>query len=117
MRKQSWVILACSTLNIAFGVGGFFGASGAEEASLIEIENFAFDPPALTVQAGARIVFTNRDPVPHSIVGLRDGQEMFRSSEQLDTDETFTVVADKPGEIELQCGLHARIIGKIQVKP
>jgi len=89
----------------------------AEGSTRVEIENFAFDPPALTVKTGDRVVFVNRDQVPHSVVGTRGGEELFRSSEQISTDESFSVVMDAPGEITLGCGLHARINGKIVVTP
>ncbi len=95
----------------------WLGVSMAAEISDIAIENFAFDPPLLTVKIGTKILFVNRDQVPHSVVGFRDGKETFRSPEQIDTDETYAVTADKPGENELHCGLHARIVGRILVTP
>jgi hypothetical protein len=48
---------------------------------------------------------------------LLGGEEIFRSREQIDTDESYAVVMDRPGEIALGCGLHARISGKIMVRP
>ena len=98
-------------------LGVSMAAEISQEISHIAIENFAFDPPLLTVKIGTKILFANRDQVPHSVVGFRDGKETFRSPEQIDTDETYAVIADKPGEIELRCGLHARIVGRILVKP
>ena len=93
------------------------GCAAAAETVEVGIENFAFRPPSLAVKAGTKIVFTNHDEVPHSVVGFRDGRLAFRSKEQLDTDESFVVLAEKPGEIEINCGLHALISGKIVVTP
>ncbi len=87
------------------------------ETARVAIENFAFDPPSLTVKAGTKIEFTNRDPVPHSVVGFREGREEFRSNERIETEESFVVLADKSGVIDINCGLHARITGKIIVTP
>jgi len=89
----------------------------AAETGNVEIENFAFHPSSLTVKAGTKIVFTNHDEVPHSVIGFRAGRLEFRSKEQMDTDESFVVLAEKPGEIEISCGLHALISGKIIVTP
>ncbi len=110
-RFRAYAMLAALAACIAS-----LGAN-AETMARITIENFAFDPPALTVRVGDRIVFLNRDQVPHAVVGTRSGSEIFRLGEQLDTDETYSIVADAPGEIALGCGLHARMMGKITVTP
>ncbi|MFY9629264.1 MAG: cupredoxin domain-containing protein [Methylocystis sp.] len=112
--KSRWIF---SLLLAANAASSFCGGSAAADVSNISIENFAFDPPLLTVSAGTKVIFTNRDQVPHSIIGFRNGEEVFRSREQIDADETYSVVASEPGAIELHCGLHARIIGKIIVTP
>jgi len=91
------------------------GADAGEGISVVAIENFAFDPPFLEVKVGTRIEFVNRDQVPHSVIGVRQGEEAFRSPEQIDTDEVYSVVMDRPGEVAIGCGLHARISGKIIV--
>lgn len=92
-------------------------ARAEPEARLVAIENFAFDPPLLEIRAGTKVQFVNRDQAPHSVVGLRDGEEIFRSPEQIDTDEVYSLVLDRPGDIAIVCGLHARISGKIVVTP
>lgn len=110
-------VLWAGTMRAALAACIVASEARAEGAARVEIENFAFDPPELTVKAGDRIVFVNRDQVPHSVVGFRGGEELFRSREQIDTDESFSVVMDAPGEITLGCGLHARIRGIIIVIP
>jgi len=89
----------------------------AEKAKSMAIENFAFDPPTLTVSLGERVSFVNRDELPHSVVGLRDETEIFRSNEQMDQDEAYSVVMDRPGEIVIRCGLHEAMSARIVVKP
>ncbi len=113
-RKSSWIF---AFLLAANAVSSFCSGSAAVEVSSITIENFAFDPPLLTVSTGTEVIFTNRDQVPHSIVGFRNGEEVFRSHEQIESEETYSVVASQAGAIELHCGLHARMIGKIIVTP
>ncbi len=113
LRRQRTIAL----LQAAIAASSPCCGSIAAEVSNIAIENFAFDPPLLTVRAGTEVIFTNRDQLPHSIIGLRNGEEVFPSREQVDADESYSAVAGEPGVIELHCGLHARIIGNIMATP
>jgi plastocyanin len=85
------------------------GASAAQ----VEIDNFAFKPEALTVKAGTKVTFVNRDDIPHSVVS---GDSLFRSP-ALDTDESFAFTFTTPGEFGYFCGLHPHMIGKVVVTP
>jgi plastocyanin len=93
------------------------GSASASEISKVRIESFEFTPAVITVKAGTTITFVNNDEVPHSVVGLRAGDEVFRSDEQISQGESFSVVAELPGEIVLNCGLHSKMSGKIIVLP
>ena len=79
----------------------------------IEIHDFAFAPKELTVPAGARIVWTNRDDEPHTIVSAAG---TFKPSRALDTDDSFSAVLDKPGTYAYFCGIHPMMVGKITVR-
>ena len=83
----------------------------------VEIERFAFSPARLTIKAGAAIVFINHDQVPHSLIGVMGGEEIFHSPEQVDEDESFRVVLTRPGEVSYRCGLHSHMTGVISVVP
>jgi plastocyanin len=84
----------------------------ADEAK-IGIDNFAFTPAVLTVKTGTTVVFENHDDIPHLVV---DAGGKFRSK-ALDTNDSFSVTFDKPGEIAYFCGLHPHMTGKIIVAP
>jgi plastocyanin len=84
----------------------------ADQAT-VGIDNFAFNPAALTVNAGTIVIFENNDDTPHLVV---DAGGKFRSK-ALDTDDKFSVTLDTPGEITYFCGLHPRMHGKIIVTP
>jgi plastocyanin len=104
----------------ALGAAAAFAATLASSAASgadIEIRNFGFAPTELAVTAGTRIVFVNRDQVPHSVIGSAGSREMFRSAEQIDEDEAFAVVVSEPGSIEFRCGLHSHMRGVIKVTP
>lgn len=79
----------------------------------IEIHDFAFSPKELTVPVGARIVWTNRDDEPHTVVSAAGA---FKPSQALDTDDSFSAVLDKPGTYAYFCGIHPMMVGKITVR-
>ena len=90
------------------------GASAADAKSAyhVDIRNFAFSPPQLSVPAGSRIVWTNRDDEPHVVVSTSGA---FKASPALDTNDSFAVVLDKPGTYAYFCGIHPMMVGKIVV--
>jgi amicyanin len=88
------------------------GAARAED-TVIEIANFTFNPPEVTVKQGATVTWRNADDIPHSVV---EENTKFRSK-PLDTDETFSMTFTEAGEIVYFCGLHPHMKGKIVVKP
>jgi len=93
------------------------GATGAATASAatgaITIKDFAFEPATLTISAGSKVVWTNRDEEPHLIVSA-DGQ--FHKSLALDTDDSYAAVFAKPGTYTYFCSIHPHMVGKIIVK-
>ena len=88
------------------------GAAHAED-TVIEIANFTFNPPEVTVKPGTTVTWKNADDIAHSVV--EEGTK-FRSK-PLDTDETFSMTFADAGEIGYFCGLHPHMKGKIIVKP
>jgi plastocyanin len=79
----------------------------------VSIDNFTFNPAVLTVKPGDTVIFENHDDIPHLVV---DAGGKFRSK-ALDTDDSFSIAFDKPGEIAYFCGLHPHMTGKIIVAP
>ncbi len=88
------------------------GFAMADEAK-VAIDNFTFTPPAMTIRAGKSVTFVNHDDVPHSIV-LTNGKDR---SGALDTNDSFALRFDTPGEFAYFCGLHPQMQGKIVVTP
>jgi 3',5'-cyclic-AMP phosphodiesterase len=79
----------------------------------IGIDNFEFTPRVLTVKAGTKVTWINKDDVPHLIV---NAQNKFRASPVLDTDQRYSATLDKPGSYEYFCSLHPKMQGKITVE-
>jgi plastocyanin len=89
------------------------GSGVHAEETVVEIANFTFNPPEVTVKPGATVTWKNADDIPHSVV---EDNTAFRSK-ALDTGETFSMTFANAGEIGYFCGLHPHMKGKIIVRP
>lgn len=78
----------------------------------IKIQNFKFVPATVTVVPGTRIVWTNLDEVPHSIVS---DNGMFATSAALNQNDSYSVVLSSPGNYPYHCGIHTFMQAEIQV--
>src|SRR5436305_15131401 len=79
----------------------------------IEIKDFMFNPPILTVKSGETITWINRDDEPHTVVSVG---KTFQKSSALDTDQEFTITVYAPGTYEYFCSVHHKMTGKIVVE-
>jgi len=80
----------------------------------VTIDNFAFDPQVLTVPAGTKVTWLNRDDVPHTATSS-DSPPKF-NSKAIDTDEKFSYVFTQPGTYPYFCAVHPHMTAKIVVK-
>jgi len=88
------------------------GSSGAGQ-NKIEIKDFAFNPQTITMKSGEKITWINRDEEPHTVVSVG---KQFKKSSALDTDQSYTIVADAPGTYSYFCSVHPKMTGTIVVK-
>jgi plastocyanin len=77
------------------------------------IKDFHFTPQTLTVKAGEKITWINRDEEPHTVVSV---EKQFKRSAPLDTDEIFTITAGAPGTYSYFCSVHPKMTGTIVVE-
>ena len=82
--------------------------------SAISIDNFTFTPPTLTVKAGTRVTWTNRDDIPHGIAAQNNA---FTRSNALDTDDSYSFTFTTPGTYQYFCYVHPHMTGTIVVEP
>jgi plastocyanin len=87
-------------------------ASEGAVSNSIEVKDFMFMPTTLTVNAGDKVTWVNKDDEPHTVVS---DTGMFRSG-AMDTDESFSFKFDKPGTYHFTCSIHPRMVGTIVVK-
>ncbi|HEX3954035.1 MAG TPA: cupredoxin family copper-binding protein [Stellaceae bacterium] len=83
-------------------------------ANQIVIDNFTFTPANLTVSAGTKVVWVNKDEEPHTVYSV-DQQAGFKSP-ALDTDDQFGYVFSKPGTYKYFCSIHSHMVGTVTVK-
>ena len=98
------------------GVLGF-GALGvalaaAPGATSVNIDNFTFSPPTITVAAGTTVKWTNNDDIPHTVRAV-DGSF---HSKAMDTDDSYAFTFAKPGVYSYFCSIHPKMVGKVVVK-
>jgi len=86
-------------------------ASRAADPDHVTIDSFAFTPKALTVKAGTKVTWTNKDQTIHSIVC----PQLKLKSDPLDTDDSFSYIFQKAGTYNYACGLHPYMKGQVVV--
>lgn len=99
---------------LCLGAAAAMAQPPAAPEGQIVIDNFAFSPPTLTVKAGTRVTWVNKDEEPHTVMSA--GAEAPFKSPALDTNDTFSVVFDKPGAYNYFCTIHAHMTGTIVVQ-
>jgi plastocyanin len=83
-------------------------------ATEVVIDNFTFEPPMLTINAGAEVTWINHDDVPHTATSSTKPRVF--DSGTLDTDQRFSHVFATPGTYDYFCAVHPKMTGRIIVK-
>ena len=95
---------------------GVSAARAAERPSAhthtVTIEALQFQPAELIVHRRDRIVWTNKDPFPHTVTAA---SKLF-DSRSLGAEGSWTYVASRRGEFPYGCTLHPTMKGKIVVQ-
>jgi plastocyanin len=84
----------------------------------VAIQNFAFVPESVTVQAGTTVIWTNQDSAPHTIVS--DATPLFSlgaifTSSQLAQGQQFSFTFNSPGTYLFHCSIHPFMKGTVTV--
>ncbi|MFL6840288.1 MAG: cupredoxin family copper-binding protein [Bradyrhizobium sp.] len=104
--------LGIRRLGIAIAVATILQAGAVRaEDTMVNIDNFTFEPVQLTVKAGTTVTWKNRDDIPHTIVSAGK----FRSK-TLDTDDSFSFTFTTAGDYKYFCSLHPHMTGMIKVE-
>jgi plastocyanin len=90
------------------------GAAPPADPNEVRIDNFAFAPRSLTVAAGTKVTWVNRDDVPHTATSSAKPRAF--DSRTLDTDDRFSHTFTTPGVYDYFCAVHPNMTGQIIVK-
>jgi plastocyanin len=113
MRNALAGVVAAIFLSVpAAVVVGQVKASEAAQQE-ITIENFHFAPATLTVPAGTRVIWVNRDDAPHKVAST---DNKFAASPALDTGEQYGIRFKEPGTYDYFCSLHPKMTGRVVVR-
>ena len=98
-------------LPAVLAAGAVFTTPAQAAQHLIVMDGVKFEPAALTVQRGDSVVWTNKDPFPHTATA----QGTFDSKE-IAPGKSWKWIARKAGSYEYVCALHPAMRGAITVK-
>jgi amicyanin len=101
-----------------WGMMGGRGSNPANETPVVgvtavRIEDFAFAPANITIDAGTTVTWTNYDSVVHTVTS-DDGDEL--DSPLLGKNETFSHTFGTPGVFAYHCTPHPYMRGLVTVR-
>jgi plastocyanin len=106
------VVLIAAIVFLARASSVSVSAQQAAATPDVTIDNFSFGPATLTVAAGTKVIWTNRDDIPHTVVSTEGAFK----SKAVDTDEKFSYTFAKPGTYSYFCSVHPKMTGKVVVR-
>ncbi|MGA7816213.1 cupredoxin domain-containing protein [Caballeronia sp.] len=113
MKGRNPGMLALLTCAILLASGPCAYATDAPSATVV-IDNFAFNPPKLSIKAGTTVRWENHDDMPHLVTSDTTPREF--ASRPLDSGDSFSQTFAKPGTYRYFCSMHPRMTGVVIVK-
>jgi plastocyanin len=88
------------------------GATPAAAADMqIDIQGFAFNPTTLTIPAGTKVTWTNKDAATHTVTSDSGAFD----SKNLATGASFSFTFSQAGTFSYKCAIHPRMVASITV--
>ena len=115
MAERRQAVAACLAFVAALPAAAVHGASGASEvapARTVVIDDMQFAPARLQVGRGERIVWTNKDLVPHTVTA-RDGSF---DSHAIAPGGSWSLVASRAGAVDYACLYHPAMVAHLVVR-
>lgn len=105
---------ACGAALLLFGSS--WSGAGAEDTTSVlvhdvAVQAFAYQPTTITVPVGSVVLWTNLDPVDHTVTDV-DGQW---DSGIFGNTATFSKTFDAPGSYTYYCIPHPMMFGTVEV--
>jgi len=105
---------------IGLACGGWGGGSDPSKetpafgVTEVRLDDFAFAPANIVIDAGTIVTWTNYDGDAHTVTSDEDDE---LDSELLGETETFRHTFDTPGEYFYHCEPHSNMHGLVTVRP
>lgn len=104
------------TLSLAAGVmvaaAAMVAAATKPVTHTVTIELMQFNPPVLTVKAGERVVWVNKDLFPHTVTA----DDKSFDSGAIAANASWSYIARNKGEYAYSCTFHPTMHGKLTVQ-
>jgi plastocyanin len=104
--------LSAAAAAFVLTAGFSVGATGGAATHTIVMEGVAYRPATITVNAGDKVVWANKDPFPHTATA----QDKSFDSREIAAAKTWTYVAKKKGTFAYVCTYHPTMKGTLVVK-
>ena len=114
-RRLVWVAAALGLLLSALAADKVQGAAtraSQRKTHAVTIEGTSFQPEQLTVAAGDTVVWTNKDPFPHTATSKAGAFD----SGSIAPDKSWKLTTVKKGEFDYLCTLHPTMKARLTVK-
>ena len=111
MSARTHYVAGAAAFAVAFAAGL---AAGAQRAAthIVIMEAVAFQPAAITVNAGDTVVWTNKDAFPHTATA----QDKSFDSGEIGVGKSWKLVAKKKGTFAYVCTYHPTMKGTLVVR-
>jgi plastocyanin len=83
----------------------------AVRSAEVEIEDFSYRPDPVTIEEGGKVIWKNRDSVPHTATAAEGSFDTGTIEEDKIKSETFK----EPGTYEYVCSIHPQMHGTVEV--
>ncbi|MGH8798670.1 MAG: cupredoxin domain-containing protein [Casimicrobiaceae bacterium] len=103
--------LVCACAMLAYGGGSIAAGAGTPMTHHVVIDGLQYVPATLTVKRGDTIVWTNKDPFPHTVTAAGTFD-----SHDIAADGSWKYVARKTGQFDYICTLHPNMKGVLRVE-
>ena len=80
----------------------------------VNISGFAFVPSSVTIKAGDKVTWTNKDNTAHTVTSDNGA---FASSGALSQNQTYSVTFGMAGTFPYHCSIHPTMTGTVTVTP
>ena len=104
--------IAIAALAMTGATASHSGDAVASQAHVVVIENVQFTPASLTVKAGERITWVNKDLFPHTATAEGGAFD----SKAIAPNGSWTWAAGKPGTYAYACTFHPTMKATITVR-